>query len=54
MYVACIFGNYGNYKSFGDSKMIPNVSQSDFETILKVGPGTSSVAAGCASTPTSD
>ncbi|CAD5120906.1 DgyrCDS9459 [Dimorphilus gyrociliatus] len=35
-YTACIFCNMGNYKSFGDTKIIPAIGFSEFEKIVKL------------------
>ncbi|EDO43060.1 predicted protein [Nematostella vectensis] len=33
-YVAAFYGNIGNYKSFGDTKFIPNLPKEKFQTIV--------------------
>ncbi|XP_067943549.1 dipeptidyl peptidase 3-like [Watersipora subatra] len=35
VYAAAIFANSGNYKSFGDSKIIPNLPKSQMEKLMK-------------------
>ena len=35
-FCATFYGNLGNYRSFGDSKIVPAVSHATFTTILKV------------------
>lgn len=35
IYVAGFYGNLGNYKSFGDTKIIPDVSVESLEKLLK-------------------
>ena len=37
MYCAAFYGNTGNYKSFGDTKFVPDVSKSQFEIFLLAG-----------------
>ena len=37
IYCAGVLANYGNYKSFGDTKFIPAVDISNFESILNTG-----------------
>ena len=34
-YVAGFYGNVGNYKSFGDTKIIPGISLEELEKIVK-------------------
>lgn len=41
VYAAAVYGNYGNYKSFGDSKIIPGAPREDFHAIVKVKKGSS-------------
>lgn len=38
VYAAGVFSNAGNYKGFGDSKIIPGVEAARFEGLLKVSP----------------
>jgi dipeptidyl-peptidase-3 len=35
VYSAAVFNNCGNYKSFGDTKFVPQISEARFETIIK-------------------
>uniref|UniRef100_A0A2C9KUM4 dipeptidyl-peptidase III n=1 Tax=Biomphalaria glabrata TaxID=6526 RepID=A0A2C9KUM4_BIOGL len=35
IYAAAFYGNMGNYKSFGDTKFIPNVDESKVEKLIK-------------------
>ena len=35
VYVAAFFGNVGNYRSFGDTKIIPGCSEEEFLKILR-------------------
>lgn len=34
-YSSAVFNNCGNFKSFGDSKFIPELSEDEFNKILK-------------------
>jgi len=34
-YSAAVFQNCGNYKSFGDSKFVPELSQDSFKKIIQ-------------------
>ncbi|XP_017782007.1 PREDICTED: dipeptidyl peptidase 3 [Nicrophorus vespilloides] len=38
IYTAGVFSNSGNYKSFGDSKIIPGLEKDKFEVVLKQSP----------------
>ncbi|CAK87860.1 unnamed protein product (macronuclear) [Paramecium tetraurelia] len=38
-YIAAVFQNCGNFKSFGDSKFIPEISQDKFEQFITTSPG---------------
>uniref|UniRef100_A0A0N4U2V0 Dipeptidyl peptidase 3 n=1 Tax=Dracunculus medinensis TaxID=318479 RepID=A0A0N4U2V0_DRAME len=35
-FVACFYGNSGNYKSFGDSKIVPDIEKEKLRALLKV------------------
>ena len=35
VFAASFLANFGNYRSFGDDKFIPELSKADFETIVK-------------------
>lgn len=35
IYASGVYTNMGNYKGFGDTKIVPNVSQEKFEQLLK-------------------
>ncbi len=35
-YAAVFYANMGNYLSFGDSKIVPDLASDSFESILKV------------------
>ncbi|XP_075589373.1 dipeptidyl peptidase 3 isoform X1 [Dermatophagoides farinae] len=35
VYVAAFYSNMGNYRSFGDSKFVPNLSKNKFERLIK-------------------
>lgn len=34
-YSAAVFNNCGNFKSFGDTKFVPELSPATFETMIK-------------------
>lgn len=34
MYVYSVFGNMGNYRGFGDTKILPRATKEEFELIL--------------------
>ena len=34
LYVYTVFGNMGNYRGFGDTKILPRATKEDFETII--------------------
>lgn len=36
VYVAAVFTNCGNYKSFGDTKFVPDLSEETFEKLIKL------------------
>ena len=36
VYVAAVFTNCGNYKSFGDTKFVPDLSEENFEKLIKM------------------
>lgn len=36
VYVAAVFTNCGNYKSFGDTKFVPDLSEESFEKLIKL------------------
>jgi dipeptidyl-peptidase III len=35
VYSAAVFNNCGNFKSFGDTKFVPQLSEARFKTIIK-------------------